>query len=219
MRRRRLLATTAGALAVAGCTGRASPDGDAPGDTTPDPDETTSGESDDATTTGPADTAGPCDTVDDICCPSFADAGWTNCYRRDGRDPDVYVVPSATTFEDHEADGELQTLRLTLHVEGDRTFRLNPYAWAAFRYDGALEGWTRVAPDAERRDASTDLAPGETLTWSLATRPHPSPNDDVIRATASLDSGETHAFHAVGEFVDGPRVETVALFDYLRSTP
>lgn len=206
MRRRRLLVTTVGALALAGCTGRASP-GDDPEETTPGPDDTTASgytttESGD-TTTRPDD-AGPYDTIDGVCCPSFADAGWTNCYRRDGRDPDVYVVPSSTTFENHEADGELQTLRVTLHVEGDRTFRLNPYDWAVFRYDGATEGWTRVAPDAPRRDVLEKIAPGETVTWSLATRPHPSPNDDVIRATVSLDSGETHAFHVVGEFVDGP---------------
>lgn len=195
MRRRRLLAATAGALAVAGCAGRAAPNDDEPDDSDPDG-----------------------DAFDEVGCVSFAETDRTNCYRRDGRDPDAYVVPSTATFEDHEADGEVQTMQFTLHVEGDRAFQLDTDAWAIFEH-GDADGWTRVASDGTGQGDPGELAPGETLTWSLATETHPSPNDDVWRITAALDSGLTHAFRVVGGFVDGPRVEAVAVFDYVRSTP
>lgn len=201
MRRRRLLAATAGAVGLtAGCVGSAAPSGP-----------------DDPTDTPDADTG--YDTIDDVGCPSFTDADRTNCYRADGRGPDVFVVPSVTTFEEYTGDDEVETVEFTLHV--DEQYRFNPNAWAVHRYaDEGDEGtgWVRVGPDGADSLAAT-LEPGETVTWSLSTGPHPSQRDDVRQITADLDSGSTHAFRVVGDLVDGPRVEAVAVFDYLKAVP
>jgi len=43
-----------------------------------------------------------------------------------------------------------------------------------------------------------------------------------VQVTADLDSGHTHAFRVVGnlgESEEAPRLECVAVFDYVRSAP
>jgi len=114
---------------------------------------------------------------------------------------------------------EVETILFTLHNEGDRDFGYNPHDWAVYRYAG--DGWSRVAPQ-EHEDPLYVLEPGETDTWSLSTEPHPSSNDDVHQVTADLDSGYTHAFRVFGDLgrtEDAPRIECVAVFDYLRAVP
>ncbi len=208
MRRRRLLAATVGALGVAGCLGRGTPggDGDDPGETDPttsDPGGSTTSDSD--------------GTIDDVDCPSFVDTDRTTCYRRDGRAPDVFLVPSAVTFEDHDDDGEVQTVSFTLHT--DRRLRFNPNNWAVYATDDGGGGWTRLAPNGAD-SLSTTLAPGETVTWSLATEAHSASRSDVRQVTATLDSGSTHAFRVFGTVTENDEtVEAVAVFDYLRSVP
>jgi hypothetical protein len=231
VRRRTLLATAAAALAgTAGCTssGSESPGGtDRNGTTsTPSTSGPTTGEPTDDPTTDDPTTGDPNGEFDWGSCPSFAEsADRTVCYYANRASSDVYLAPGSREFVDYAANDEVETQRLTLYNDSDRTFGLNPHEWAVKQWDDGK--WTHVAPD-EYVEPWYELEPGETYEWILSTEEGPGPMSENSMSVVvdfpweDVQSGSHLAFAVdglLGSGEDEEHLECVARFKYLRAVP
>lgn len=170
MRRRRFLelsalsATGVGSTTLAGCIGASGP-GAGGSDTTTNPDDQT---------TTPTTTMSP-----DTPCPQVRDVSMHVCPGDDGGP--ISVDRSASEMP---ADGG--TIAITVTNTTDSTVGLNPYAWGVHRRPDTGD-WERVDDDRAYIEPWQELAPGDSLTWVVASDEDHQGGDNEI--TCALDLG------------------------------
>jgi len=144
-------------------------------------------------------------------CPSFDDDADRTVCEPTGEHP--ALVPERDVLRVDSGDDAVETLRIALRNEADAEFSFGPHGWTLHRHDGEAGRWRRVERGSTALLLSV-LDPGATFEYSLAPSPHPTPNDDVHSAVASLSPG-VHAFTVsgnIGEGDDATWVECVARF-------
>ncbi|MFC7074806.1 hypothetical protein ACFQJ7_15930 [Halovenus rubra] len=151
-------------------------------------------------------------------CPSFSDKVDRTVCARSETDSQIYPTISKQVFEPTTDDNTVENLQITLHNESDKTFGLNPYAWALKRQTD--DGWSHVAPEAYIQPWE-NVESGGRYNWNLSVEKHPTPSEEqTVWIAEDLESG-TYAFQITGMAStesddDGPRIECVAQFEIKR---